>query len=169
MSLPESICFSSATFETGIKSSLKELQERKNFCDVTIACENQQVEGHKAVLSGGSLLFKNILKLNPQSHPLIFLTDVNFSYLLKILDFMYQGEVYIDQQELTDFLNAANDLKVKGLTEDALKDVKQSKCFAEKSNQRKKQRLTSSFNKDVNVDSENKIVEGVGKLNDLVP
>merc|ERR1719186_2182895 len=99
--------FSSNEFSSTIKSSLRQLQRKKEFCDVTIVCEGRQVEAHKAVLSRGSRIFQNILKLNPQAHTLIILSDVKFCYLSNILDFMYQGEVSIDKRELEDFMAVA--------------------------------------------------------------
>ena len=75
----------------------------------------RQIEAHKVVLAKGSRVFNKILTLNPQSQPLIFLSDVKFSYMLNILDFMYQGEVSIDKEELDEFLAVARDLKINGL------------------------------------------------------
>ena len=37
--------------------------------------------------------------------------------LISILDFIYQGEVQILQEELTDFLKMADELKLKGMSD----------------------------------------------------
>ena len=95
-------------FESRIRSKLKQLQVEKEFCDVTLVCEDQQIQTHKMILAGGSLLFKNLLKENPHKRPIIYLPGVKFSHLLKIWDFLYQGEVKIDQNQLDDFLSVAH-------------------------------------------------------------
>ena len=40
-----------------------------------------------------------------------------FYYLQAILEFMYNGEVNVSQEDLSSFLAVAEDLKVKGLTQ----------------------------------------------------
>ena len=51
-------------------SKLKTLWENEEFLDVTIACDDDQIDAHKLILSASSTFFKNILKRNPHSHPL---------------------------------------------------------------------------------------------------
>jgi len=52
-------------------SALKSLWENEDFLDVTIACDDDQIDAHKVVLSAASPFFQNILKRNPHSHPLL--------------------------------------------------------------------------------------------------
>jgi hypothetical protein len=63
------------------------------------------------------LFFRNLLRRNPHQHPLLYLKGVKYKDLLGILDFMYNGEVNVAQEELKQFLAVAGDLKVKGLTQ----------------------------------------------------
>jgi hypothetical protein len=49
-------------------------------------------------------------------HPVVYLRGVKRSDLRHILDFMYFGEVNVAQEDLTSFLAVAEDLKIKGLT-----------------------------------------------------
>ncbi len=51
-------------------------------------------------------------------HPVIVLRDVPFSDLQGIVEFIYHGEVSIDQENLTSFLKTAQALRVKGLADD---------------------------------------------------
>lgn len=133
-------------FESRIWSSLNQLQVEKDFCDVTIACEDQQIETHKMILAGGSLLFKNLLKENPCRHPFIYLPGIKFFHLSKTLDFLYQGEVKIGQNELDDLLCVAHDLKISGLKD--LKAVKHS--VKEGSKSKRLQLVSSPIKKDLN-------------------
>ena len=83
------------------------------------------------VLAACSPLFRSILQRNPHDHPLLYFkgvkviftrniqllfSDVKLSNLQLVLDFMYNGEVNVAQEELNTFLNVAEELKVKGLS-----------------------------------------------------
>ena len=104
-------------FEGSISSSLGELRETQDFLDVTIVCENEQIRAHKLILSACSPFFRNILVRNPHQNPLLFLKGINFVDIKTVLDFMYFGEVSIEQENLNSFLAVAEDLQVKGLTQ----------------------------------------------------
>ncbi len=52
-------------------------------------------------------------------HPVILLRDVPFDDLQGIVEFIYHGEVSVDQESLTSFLKTAHLLRVKGLTDEA--------------------------------------------------
>ena len=54
---------------------------------------------------------------NLPPNPVVFLRGVDRNHLLLVLDFMYHGEVSIQQKELPAFLRTAEDLQVKGLIE----------------------------------------------------
>jgi len=87
------------------------------FADVTLAAEDKQVEAHKFILSTCSPFFHNILERNSHKHPLIYLKGIRYNDLLGLLDFMYCGEVNIQQKDLDSLLASAEDLQIKGLTE----------------------------------------------------
>merc|ERR1712038_2052798 len=104
-------------FESNISVAFRELREEKDFFDVTLACDDSQVQAHKVILSACSPFFRNILRRNPHQHPLLYLKGVKYKELLSVLNFMYQGEVNVAQEELNSFLAVAEDLRVKGLTQ----------------------------------------------------
>jgi len=56
--------------------------------------------------------------VNPCKHPIVILKDVGHKELVAILQFMYQGEVNVRQEELATFLKTAEMLQIKGLTGD---------------------------------------------------
>lgn len=56
--------------------------------------------------------------MNPCKHPIVILKDVGHKELVAILQFMYQGEVNVRQEELATFLKTAEMLQIKGLTGD---------------------------------------------------
>jgi len=103
-------------FHVNISNTFIELKEKLDFSDVTLACdEDQQIEAHKVVLSASSEFFKGILKKQKHSHPLLYLGNVSKRDLLKVLDFIYIGEVEIYQDDLERFISVAKRLQLNGL------------------------------------------------------
>jgi len=112
----DKFCLRWNDFESNISTAFRELREDKDFFDVTLACEDDQIEAHKVILSACSPFFKSVLKRNKHQHPLLYLKGVKFADLVAVLNFMYHGEVNVAQEELNTFLGIAEELKVKGLT-----------------------------------------------------
>ena len=117
MASDEQFCLEWNDFESNMSKSFREIRDDCDLFDVTIACEDEQVQTHKLILSACSPFFKRILGKNPHQHPIIFLRGVKYQEMLLILDFMYCGEVNVGQEDLKSFLAVAEDLKVKGLTQ----------------------------------------------------
>jgi len=113
----EKFCLRWNDFETNISSAFRELRDDKDFFDVTLACEDEQIQAHKVILSACSPFFRNVLRRNPHQHPLLYLKGVKYTDLQSVLNFMYHGEVNVAQEELNSFLAVAEDLRVKGLTQ----------------------------------------------------
>jgi len=113
----EKFCLRWNDFESNISSAFIELREDKDFFDVTLACDDEQIQAHKVILAACSPFFRNILRRNPHQHPLLYMKGVKYSDMQGVLNFMYHGEVNIAQEELNSFLSVAEDLKVKGLTQ----------------------------------------------------
>jgi len=113
----EKFCLRWNDFETNISEAFRELREEKDFFDVTLACDDNQIQAHKVIISACSPFFRNVLRRNPHQHPLLYLKGVKYKELLSVLNFMYMGEVNVAQEELNSFLSVAEDLKVKGLTQ----------------------------------------------------
>ena len=111
----EKLCLSWNDYESNYSVAFRDLRQEKEFFDVTLACEDGQLEAHKVILSSCSIFFKGILKRNPHVHPLLYMKDVKLSQLQAVMDFMYQGYVSVDEKELGTFLDLAGELKVKGL------------------------------------------------------
>jgi len=103
-------------FQQNISSTIRNLRMDLDFLDVTIFCSGVQVKAHKVILSACSNIFKGILKEAPSPHPVIVLWDVEERDLQAILDFMYNGQVDIRQEDLESFLAAAGRLQVQGLS-----------------------------------------------------
>jgi len=90
----------------------------EDFYDVTLVSDDEQhIAAHKLVLSASSVFFKNILKKASHSHtnPMIYLNGFNSKDLHLVMDYIYQGEVEIFQEDLNNFLDVALKLKIEGL------------------------------------------------------
>merc|ERR1712096_146677 len=74
-----------------------------------------QIQAHKIILSAGSNFFSNILRQTKHSSPFIYLKGINRVELEYVIDFLYNGEAYVAQEELNKFLEIAQELQVKGL------------------------------------------------------
>lgn len=113
----DKFCLKWNEFESNISGAFKELREDKDFFDVTLACEDEQMQAHKVILSACSPFFRGILRRNKHEHPLLYLKGVKYADLVSVLNFMYQGEVNVAQEELNSFLAVAEDLRVRGLSQ----------------------------------------------------
>jgi len=113
----EKFCLRWNDFERNISSAFKDIRDEKEFFDITIACEDEQLQAHKVILSACSPFFKKVLYRNHHQHPLLYLKGVSFKDMESVLNFMYHGEVNVAQDDLNSFLQVAEDLRVKGLTQ----------------------------------------------------
>nr|CAD7438181.1 unnamed protein product [Timema bartmani] len=98
-------------FHASILSSFRHLRDEEDFVDVTLACDGCSFTAHKVVLSACSPYFRRLLKANPCQHPIVILRDVKEKDMESLLRFMYNGEVHIGQDQLTDFLKTAQMLQ----------------------------------------------------------
>jgi len=113
----EKFCLRWNDFEKNISSAFRDIRDDKEFFDITIACEDEQLQAHKVILSACSPFFKSVLRRNQHQHPLLYLKGVSFKDMESVLNFMYHGEVNVAQDDLNSFLQVAEDLRVKGLTQ----------------------------------------------------
>lgn len=58
------------------------------------------------------------LQKNPCSHPVFFINGFKSEVLRAILDFMYMGEVHINNEDLGDFIEMAEQFKIRGVTKE---------------------------------------------------
>ncbi|XP_076252167.1 uncharacterized protein LOC143191191 isoform X41 [Rhynchophorus ferrugineus] len=111
-----SLCWDN--FHKNMSSGMNSLLENEDLVDVTLAVEGKLLKAHKMVLSVCSPYFKELFKSNPCQHPIVFMKDVSYVAISDLLQFMYQGEVQVSQDNLTTFIKTAEALQIKGLTGD---------------------------------------------------
>jgi len=103
-------------FQPNIAKSFTKLRQENDFYDVTLVSDDQrQVFAHKVVLSSCSEYFKTVLKQNKHHNLLLCLEGVTFDELNSILDYIYNGEIQLHENDLDRFLRISQRLKLEGL------------------------------------------------------
>merc|ERR1712055_192750 len=115
--MSEKFCLKWNNFQTNVSRTFSILRNEDEFLDVSLVSEDQKMmSAHKLVLSACSPYFKHILTMNKHSHPLLCLDGVSSGELQFVLDYIYNGEVQVYQEQLDRFLEVAQRLKLEGLT-----------------------------------------------------
>ena len=126
--MSEKFCLKWNDFHSFHSTSFGTLRNEEYLHDVTLVTDDHhQISAHKLVLSACSQYFKNIFKNNSKhSHPLLCLEGISSKQLSMIMDYVYNGEVQIFQEDLDQFLGVACRLKIEGLlgNEDSTAEVK---------------------------------------------
>ena len=104
-------------FSSNISDLFQYVRKSEDLTDVTLVCDDGELNAHKLMLYGGSEFFKGVLRKVPHQHPVIYIRGVKIIHLESILDFIYHGEVNIAEDDLNTLLDVAQDLKIKGLCE----------------------------------------------------
>ena len=117
--MTEKFCLKWNDFQTNVSNTFRKLRTSEHFYDVTLVSDDQQqVQAHKLVLSSSSEYFKNVLTSNNHSHPMLCLSGVSKEDLKNILDFIYNGEIQIYQENLDTFLDIAQRFQLEGLIQE---------------------------------------------------
>ena len=114
---PQQYCLRWNNHQHNLLSVFEDLLNHEAFVDVTIACDGLNLKAHKIVLSACSPYFQSMFYNTPDKHPVVFLKDVRYDEMKALLEFMYRGEVSVDQEHLSSLLKVAEGLKIKGLAD----------------------------------------------------
>ena len=129
MNVNEKFCLKWNDFESSLSRSFKELRGEADLIDVWLCSEAGEreeaapVAAHRLVLSACSGVLRRLLRRQGAGPApgVVYLRGVASQDLQNIVSFMYDGEVSIAQDQLNSFLAAAEDLQIKGLTQDKSK------------------------------------------------
>ena len=124
----EKLCLQWNDFRESVDSAFKSLRHDKEFTDVTLAFEDgHQMEAHKVILAASSPFFEKILQKTKHPNPLNYLKGFQSKDFASIMDFLYFGEANVFQEDLDSFLAIAEEIQLKGLTEQTSNDLIESK------------------------------------------
>ena len=114
--MSEKFCLKWNDFNSNVSKSFGILRNTKYLHDVTLVSDDHnKVEAHKLVLSASSEYFREIFEINQHPHPLICFDSISLDDLKNVMDYIYNGEVQIYQEDLDRFLTVAQRLKLEGL------------------------------------------------------
>ena len=128
----EKFCLKWNDFQTNASQSFSALRKEGHFSDVTLVSDDEKhIAAHKLVLSASSDFFKNILQKENHPNPLIYLTGIHSKHLFGVIEYIYEGEVQVFQNDIEDLLSIADKLKINGLSgnEDSKKEEKISENY----------------------------------------
>merc|ERR1712179_129410 len=108
-------------FDTNIRKYFKKIRDDQILFDVTLATDDgKHIQAHKIILSAGSSFFSDIFIKSNQTNMVIYLKGIKSVQLERLLDFMYNGEAFVGQEELKEFIEIGKDLQVRGFEDDFL-------------------------------------------------
>lgn len=114
-------------------STAEQLCHGDHLTDVTLSCGDKEFSAHKLVLSICSSYFSQLFAPRPQSSTrrrpadsaaIVYLKDVDPRHMELLMNYMYRGEINVEETELMGLLATAKGLQIKGLTENDEEDSK---------------------------------------------
>ena len=127
MASSEKFCLRWNDFESSISGAFNDIRTEKDFLDVTLVCEDDHLEAHKLILSACSPWFRSVLRRSSHQHPLVYLKGIKQQEMMSVIQIMYCGEVSVAQEDLNTFLAVAEELQVKGLTQNQSNNSRETK------------------------------------------
>ena len=114
-----------------MKSQLYDMKEKNEFTDVTLVGKDQvKYYAHKVVLGAASSEFRNMFQGCNKTESILYLRGFREDILKALLEFIYMGETKLSNEKLYEFLNVANDLRIRGVqdsfSDNLLNDWKRS-------------------------------------------
>jgi len=110
-------------YEGNFLTGLRELRADAELFDITLGCSDPSqrfLQAHRVVLSACSAFFKTMFKHQSNQpttkNAYIYLKGVTFKELNYVLDYMYQGEVNVNESDLDSFLAVSEELEIEGLS-----------------------------------------------------
>merc|ERR1719154_235603 len=104
------------TYSDHLKFMMKELMMNEDFSDITLVTEDkEQIKANINILSACSQVFRDILKKDKNSSPIMYLRGIQYSELESIMQFIYLGEATFYEERMDEFLAVAKSLEIKEL------------------------------------------------------
>lgn len=155
-------CLRHLNHESMLNNQFYSMLQEQSMVDVMLSCEGVGVKAHRLVLSANSNYFKNIFSQIPwpTQYPVIVLKDVAIGDLKIIIEFMYKGVAFIEENQLQSVLKSAEALNVSGLT-DVCQKLKKQLGYAENKRprideQNKEDERTSATRKEYEINTASK-------------
>jgi len=105
-------------------STAEALCQGDHLTDVTLSCGKREFSAHKLVLSICSTYFNELFTPKPENKnrpangaAIVYLKDVDAHHMELLLNFMYRGEINVEEDELMDLIATARGLSIRGLSD----------------------------------------------------
>ena len=104
------------TYSDHLKSMMKELMMNEDYSDVTLVTEDKKhIKANICILSACSPVFKDMLKKENKSNPIIYLRGIQYSEMESIMQFIYLGEATFYKERMGEIIAVAKSLEIKQL------------------------------------------------------
>ena len=107
------------TYCSEILKQMNEFRESNILCDALICVDGKTFPAHRTVLAAASPYFKalfssNLGELNCESKPIV-LSDIDTTNMIKLLQYIYTGEIELTEENIKPIISAANYLLISSL------------------------------------------------------
>ena len=82
-----------------------------------VSGDDQLISAHRIILSSSSDFFEKLVTKHVSANPAIFIKGIFYNILNSIIEFVYLGETTLANDCLEVFLEACNDLRIKGVSQ----------------------------------------------------
>ncbi|KAB7500833.1 Protein tramtrack, beta isoform [Armadillidium nasatum] len=110
------LCVKWETQSSAFLENISKIHLQERFSDATIICQGRYFSVHRIVLSSCSLYFEEIFEKIKSQHPVVVFTDIEPFKMELLLNFMYQGEAEVEQENFLSFMKTGEALKIKGIS-----------------------------------------------------
>lgn len=106
---------------TKLSNVLNNMLQCGSLVDVTIHCDDGQLNAHKLVLAAASSYFRNLFTsmTNTFQYPIIVLREMPVNDLKTIIQLIYTGEIHVPQNRVDSVMRCANYLQIDGMASSA--------------------------------------------------
>ena len=110
-------CFKRNDHLCNVLESFSQLRDEESLLDCSIVCEGNVIKCHKLLLAASSGYFRAaFVSLNtPCQSTAVIIKDMPFDDLKIIIDFIYKGEITVEQIQVPSLIKSAEALEVSGL------------------------------------------------------
>lgn len=98
-------------YESILRKSFVDMFRKDELTDATLTCDGKRVRVHKFLLSASSAFFDNEFKKH-KGDCNISITNVAHGDLMKVLEYIYNGEVALQHRAVPAFVDAAKQFSI---------------------------------------------------------
>ena len=107
-----------AGYTEHFRTMMRGMLVSKENSDVTFVCDNlQTIRSHKNILSASSPTFEKMFGYSQGNVMFLYMRGIKHNILKSILEFIYIGEVHLQEDCLEEFISVARSVEITGLNE----------------------------------------------------